>query len=86
VRQQTGKGGPSLRRPRRTLAYIDEQGLAVCELDGLGRRVVTLIEPAWTTSPGNPNADEVIQEPRRHDVLFDKARNEPLRQYFLSLF
>jgi hypothetical protein len=55
-------GTHSLRRARRTLAYIEEQGLAVCELDGLGRRVVTLIEPAWTTAPGDPNADEVMQE------------------------
>jgi len=55
-------GTHSLRRARRTLAYIEEQGLAVCELDGFGRRVVTLIEPAWTTAPGDPNADEVMKE------------------------
>jgi hypothetical protein len=56
-------GTHSLRRARRTLAYIEEQGLVVCQLDGMGRRIVTLIEPAWTTAPGDPNADEVIKEP-----------------------
>jgi uncharacterized protein len=52
-------GTHSLRRARRTLAYIEEQGLMVCQLDGLGRRVATLVEPAWTTAPGDPNADAV---------------------------
>ena len=55
-------GTHSLRRARRTLAYIEEQGLVVCQLDGMGRRIVTLIEPAWTTAPGDPNADEVRNE------------------------
>jgi hypothetical protein len=55
-------GTHSLRRARRTLAYIEEQGLAVCQLDGLGRRIVTLIEPAWATAPGDPNADEAVNE------------------------
>ncbi|HET7888138.1 MAG TPA: ATP-binding protein [Bradyrhizobium sp.] len=49
-------GTHSLRRARRTLAYIEEQGLIVCQLDGLGRRVVSLIEPPWTTAPADPNA------------------------------
>jgi hypothetical protein len=39
-------GTHSLRRARRTLAYIEEQGLFVCQLDGMGRRTVTLVEPA----------------------------------------
>jgi hypothetical protein len=55
-------GTHSLRRARRTLAYIEEQGLAVCQLDGMGRRTVTLVEPAWTTAPGDPNADELVSE------------------------
>jgi hypothetical protein len=54
-------GTHSLRRARRTLAYIEEQGLVVCQLDGMGRRIVTLVEPSWTTAPGDPNADDVIQ-------------------------
>jgi hypothetical protein len=56
-------GTHSLRRARRTLAYIEEQGLLVCQLDGMGRRIVTLVEPAWTTAPGDPNTDETTQEP-----------------------
>ena len=55
-------GTHSLRRARRTLAYIEEQGLAVCQLDGMGRRIVTLVEPAWTTAPGDPNAGEMASE------------------------
>jgi uncharacterized protein len=55
-------GTHSLRRARRTLAYIEEQGLAVCQLDGMGRRIVTIIDPAWTTAPGDPNADEMANE------------------------
>jgi hypothetical protein len=54
-------GTHSLRRARRTLAYIEEQGLLVCQLDGMGRRIVTLVEPAWTTAPGDPNTDETTQ-------------------------
>jgi hypothetical protein len=50
-------GTHSLRRARRTLAYIEEQGLVVCQIDGLGRRLVTLVEPAWATAPGDPAAD-----------------------------
>lgn len=55
-------GTHSLRRARRTLAYIEEQGLMVCQLDGMGRRIVTLVEPAGTTAPGDPNAEDVANE------------------------
>jgi hypothetical protein len=51
-------GTHSLRRARRTLSYIEEQGLFVCELDGAGRRVVTLGDLPWATAPGEPNEDE----------------------------
>jgi uncharacterized protein DUF87 len=52
-------GTHSLRRARRTLAYIEEQGLLVSQLDGMGRRTVTLVEPAWVTAPNDPTADEM---------------------------
>jgi hypothetical protein len=52
-----------LRRARRLLSYIEEQGLIVCQLDGAGRRTVTLVELAWATAPGDPNADELPAEP-----------------------
>ncbi|WP_298261786.1 ATP-binding protein [Bradyrhizobium sp.] len=55
-------GTHSLRRARRTLTYIEEQGLVVCQLDGLGRRIVTLVELAWATAPGDPNAGEAVDE------------------------
>jgi len=51
-------GSRSLRRAQRLLSYIEEQGLIVCQLDGAGRRIVTLVELAWATAPGDPNADE----------------------------
>jgi uncharacterized protein len=51
-------GSYSLRRARRLLTYIEEQGLAVCQLDGAGRRIVTLVELGWATAPGDPNAEE----------------------------
>ena len=51
-------GSHSLRRAQRLLIYIEEQGLIVCQLDGAGRRIVTLVELAWATAPGDPNADE----------------------------
>ncbi|ESY70159.1 ATP-binding protein [Mesorhizobium sp. M0051] len=54
-------GSHSLRRARRLLTYIEEQGLIVCQLDGVGRRTVTLVELAWATAPGDPNAEEVEQ-------------------------
>jgi hypothetical protein len=55
-------GSHSLRRARRLLTYIEEQGLIVCQLDGAGRRIVTLVELAWATAPGDPNAEGVPAE------------------------
>jgi uncharacterized protein len=55
-------GTHSLRRARRTLAYFEEQGHMVCQLDGMGRRIVTLVESGWTTTPGNPNAEELVSD------------------------
>lgn len=52
-------GSHSLRRAQRLLTYIEEQGLIVCRLDGAGRRIVTLVELAWATAPGDPNAEEL---------------------------
>ncbi len=51
-------GTRSLGRARRLLTYMEEQGLIVCQTDGAGRRIVTLVELAWATAPGDPNADE----------------------------
>lgn len=51
-------GSHSLRRARHLLTYIEEQGLIVCQLDGAGRRIVTLVELAWATAPSDPNAEE----------------------------
>jgi hypothetical protein len=56
-------GSHSLRRARRLLTYIEEQGLIVCQLDGAGRRIVTLVELAWATAPGDPHAEEPPAEP-----------------------
>ena len=55
-------GTHSLRRARNLLTYIEEQGLIVCQLDGVGRRIVTLVELAWATAPGDPKADEPLPE------------------------
>ena len=55
-------GTHSFRRARRLLAYIEEQGLIVCQLDGAGRRIVTLVELAWATAPGDPNAEDPAVE------------------------
>jgi uncharacterized protein len=55
-------GSHSLRRAQRLLTYIEEQGLIVCQLDGAGRRIVTLVELAWATAPGDPNAEELPAE------------------------
>jgi hypothetical protein len=52
-------GSHSLRRAQRLLTYIEDQGLIVCQLDGGGRRIVTLVELAWATAPGDPNAEEL---------------------------
>jgi hypothetical protein len=51
-------GSRSLRRAQRLLTYIEEHGLIVCQLDGAGRRIVTLVELAWATAPGDPNAEQ----------------------------
>jgi hypothetical protein len=51
-------GTRSLGRARRVLSYMEEQGLIVCQIDGGGRRIITLVELAWATAPGDPNADE----------------------------
>jgi hypothetical protein len=52
-------GTRSLGRARRLLAYMEEQNLIVCQLDGLGRRIVTLVELAWATAPAHPGVDEL---------------------------
>lgn len=56
-------GSHSLRRAQRLLGYMEEQGLIVVQLDGGGRRFVTLVELAWATAPGDPNGDDVPGEP-----------------------
>ncbi|MCB5944718.1 ATP-binding protein [Acidocella sp. KAb 2-4] len=53
-------GTHSLGRARRLFAYMEEQGLIVCQQDGAGRRIVTLVELAWATAPGDPNAEEAL--------------------------
>ena len=53
-------GTRSMGRARRVLTYIEEQGLIVCQTDGAGRRIVTLVELAWATAPGDPNAEEAL--------------------------
>jgi hypothetical protein len=55
-------GSHSLRRAQRLLTYIEEQGLIVCQLDGAGRRIVTLVELAWATAPGHPDAEDLPAE------------------------
>ncbi|MFH0300685.1 ATP-binding protein [Bradyrhizobium sp. 31Argb] len=55
-------GSHSLRRAQRLLTYIEDQGLIVCQLDGAGRRIVTLVELAWATAPGDPHAEELPAE------------------------
>ncbi|HQT45721.1 MAG: ATP-binding protein [Acidocella sp. 20-63-7] len=49
-------------RARRVLSYIEEQGLIVCQQDGVGRRTITLVELAWATAPGDPHAEEALAE------------------------
>ena len=53
-------GTRSLGRARRVLSYMEEQGLIVCQLDGAGRRIVTLVELGWATAPGAPSAEEAL--------------------------
>jgi hypothetical protein len=55
-------GTHSLRRARGLLTYIEDQGLIVCQMDGAGRRIVTLVELAWATAPSDPNAEELPAE------------------------
>jgi hypothetical protein len=55
-------GSTSLRRAQRVLTYIEEQGLIVCQVDGAARRIVTLVELAWATAPGDPDAEDVPME------------------------
>ncbi|MEO5755569.1 MAG: ATP-binding protein, partial [Mesorhizobium sp.] len=64
-------GSHSMRRARRLLTYIEEQGLIVCQLDGTGRRTVTLVELAWATAPGDPNAEDLPAE--QHGIRADLA-------------
>jgi len=59
-------GSHSVRRAQRLLSYIEEQGLIVCQFDGAGRRIVTLVELAWATAPGDPNAEDVPVEQGAH--------------------
>jgi hypothetical protein len=51
-------GTRSLGRARRLLTYMEEQELIVCQKDGAGRRIVTIVELAWATAPGAPDAPE----------------------------
>lgn len=53
-------GTRSLGRARRVLTYMEEQGLIVCQLNGAGRRIVTLVELAWATAPGAIDAEEAL--------------------------
>ncbi len=53
-------GTRSMGRARRLLSYMEEQGLIVCQQDGAGRRIVTLVELAWATAPGDPNEEEAL--------------------------
>jgi hypothetical protein len=53
-------GTRSLGRARRLLTYMEEQDLIVCQSDGAGRRIVTLVELAWATAPGDPNAEAAL--------------------------
>ena len=53
-------GTRSTGRARRVLAFIEEQGLIVCQVNGAGQRTVTLVELAWATAPGDPLAVEGV--------------------------
>jgi uncharacterized protein len=53
-------GTRSLGRARRVLTYMEEQGLIVCQPDGAGRRIVTLVELAWATAPGATDAEDTL--------------------------
>lgn len=60
-------GTRSLGRARRLLTYMEEQGLIVCQTDGAGRRIVTLVELAWATAPGAPDAPDTQDAPTMQD-------------------
>jgi hypothetical protein len=70
-------GTRSLGRARRLLAYMEEQGLIVCQTDGAGRRIVTLVELAWATAPGHPGADEATMPAL--DQVADRASDAAKR-------
>ena len=53
-------GTRSMGRARRVLTYIEEQGLIVCQMDGAGHRIVTLVELAWATAPGDPAVEDAV--------------------------
>jgi hypothetical protein len=55
-------GTRSLGRARRVLAYIEAQGLTVCQLDGAGRRIITLVELGWATAPAMPDTEAAVAE------------------------
>ncbi len=55
-------GTHSLGRARRLLTYMEEQDLIVCQTDGAGRRILTLVELAWATAPGDPQAEAAAAE------------------------
>ncbi|MGE4480210.1 helicase HerA domain-containing protein [Acidocella sp.] len=54
-------GTRSMGRARRLLTYMEEQGLIVCQQDGAGRRIVTLVELAWATAAGSPEGDGALE-------------------------
>jgi hypothetical protein len=70
-------GSRSLRRAQRLLTYIEEQGLIVCQLDGAGRRIVTLVELAWTTAPGDPHAEDLPAQQGHSSVSPSCSIDEP---------
>jgi uncharacterized protein len=77
-------GSHWFRRARRLLTYIEEQGLIVCQLDGAGRRIVTLVELAWATAPGDPNAEELLASKAAAVRLYDATVERALRKYHAS--
>jgi hypothetical protein len=66
-------GTRSLGRARRVLTYMEEQGLIVCQLDGIGRRIVTLVELAWATAPGAPDSEDAPSREKASEA--EKAPN-----------
>jgi hypothetical protein len=47
-------------RPAPDAGVLEEQAPLVCQLDGLGRRIVTLVELGWSTTPGDPGAEGAL--------------------------